>query len=133
MESIGKRIWKQRKASSQIRPYKREGKRNTNGLFKAIQHDLSIDPNLSICKACQLIGLSRSAYYKLKNRQEPEQSETRADIDLKNQILEITQRFPEYGYRRVTRELKDRGYLVNHKRVLRIMQEGRHEAQASSS
>ena len=28
-----------------------------------------------------------------------------------------------YGYRRVSRELKDQGLVVNHKRVLRLMQE----------
>jgi len=113
----------QRKAISQIRPDKRDSKRNTRELFKAIQHDLSNDPNLSICRACQLHGLSRSIYYKLKNHPEPAHPETEADIDLKNQIREITQRFPEYGYRRITKELKNRVYLVNHKRVLRIMQE----------
>lgn len=125
--------WTQRKVSSQIHPDKRKGKRNTTDILRTIQHDLSNDPNLSICKACRLHGLSRSAYYKLKNRPETAHPETEADIDLKNQILEITQRFPEYGYRRVTREVKDRGYLVNHKRVLRIMQEGRREAHASIS
>lgn len=119
------------KASSQI--HNRNGKRKTGDIVKAIQHDLSNDPNLSICRACQLHGLSRSTYYKLKNHPQPAHHETGADIDLKNQIQEITQRCPEYGYRRVTKELKDRGYLVNHKRVLRIMQNERHEAHASSS
>jgi hypothetical protein len=81
-------------------------------------------------KACELHGLSRSAYYKLKNRPETAHLETEADIDLKNQIREITQRFPEYGYRRIAKELKDRGCMVNHKRVLRIMQNERNEAHA---
>lgn len=112
------------KASNQI--HNRNGKRNICNIFNAIQHDLSNDPNLSICRACQLHGLSRSTYYKLKNHPEPASHETEADIDLKNQIREITQQCPEYGYRRVTKELKDRGHLVNHKRVLRIMQEERH-------
>lgn len=113
----------QRKETSQIRPDKREGKRNTKEPIKAIQDDLSKDPDLSIRKACQLHEISRSAYYKWKNRQN--HPETEVDADLQNLIQGITQKFPEYGYRRVTRELKDRGYLVNHKRVLRIMQEGR--------
>jgi len=31
--------------------------------------------------------------------------------------------FPGYGYRRVTHELRRRGYVVNHKRVLRLMRD----------
>jgi putative transposase len=31
--------------------------------------------------------------------------------------------FPGYGYRRITKTLTRAGYLVNHKRVLRIMRE----------
>ena len=76
--------------------------------------------------------MSRSTYYKLKNRPEPAHHETEAYIDLKNQIREIIQRSPEYGYRRVTKELKNRGYPVNHKRVLRIMQTAPHEVPSGS-
>jgi transposase len=119
------------KASSQI--HNRNGKRNIRDIFNAIQHDLSIDPNLSICRACQLHGLSRSTYYKLKDRPQPAHHETEADIDQKNQIREITQRCPDYGYRRVTKELKNRDYSVNHKRVLRIMQEERREVSSQIS
>jgi hypothetical protein len=46
------------------------------------------------------------------------------NIDLKEQIQKIVHKFPEYGYRRVTTELRNQGYVVNHKRVLRIMREG---------
>lgn len=38
-------------------------------------------------------------------------------------IGDIQDEFPGYGYRRVTRELKARGHVVNHKRVARIMKE----------
>ena len=38
-------------------------------------------------------------------------------------IQKIVLKFPEYGYRRVTTELRNRGYVVNHKRVLRFMQD----------
>jgi len=31
--------------------------------------------------------------------------------------------FPYYGYRRITAELQNRGYAVNHKRVLRLMRQ----------
>ena len=44
-----------------------------------------------------------------------------------NQILaiikDIKRQYNSYGYRSVTKELQQRGYSVNHKRVLRIMNE----------
>ena len=100
-----------------------KGKENTGVIFKIIQDALSEDPSLSIRRACQLHGISRSGYYKWKKRPEPTSSETVLDTDLKDQLREIAQKFPEYGYRRVTKKLKEQGYVVNHKRVLRIMRE----------
>ena len=41
--------------------------------------------------------------------------------DLINQIQAIALEFPCYGYRRITAELQNRGYVVNHKRVLKLM------------
>ena len=45
------------------------------------------------------------------------------DIDVRNEIPRIAVEFPAYGYRRITAELRNRGYLMNHKRVLRLMSE----------
>lgn len=39
-----------------------------------------------------------------------------------NDIRDIWDEMPFYGYRRITRELRFRGYKVNHKRVQRLMQ-----------
>jgi putative transposase len=40
---------------------------------------------------------------------------------MRNEIQEIALEFPGHGYRRITAELRNRGYKVNHKRVLRLM------------
>ena len=45
------------------------------------------------------------------------------DLALRDAIEELTLAFPGYGYRRVTHALSRAGWVVNHKRVLRIMQE----------
>lgn len=45
------------------------------------------------------------------------------DQTLANRIEEITEEFPKYGYRKVTRQLHRDGVSVNHKKVHRIMQE----------
>ena len=102
---------------------RRGGIEETGEIFKAIQNALSIDPALSICRACQLHGMSRSNYYKWKNHPRQAKQEREFDIYLRNHIQEIIKEFPDYGYRRVTKELKKRGYAVNHKKVLRIIRE----------
>jgi len=95
----------------------------TGQIFTRIQDALFKDPQLSIRKACKLHGASRSGYYKWKKRPAPVPSAIVQDIDLKDHIQKIVLKFPEYGYRRVTTELRNRGYVVNHKRVLRIMRD----------
>ena len=45
------------------------------------------------------------------------------DWIVRRAVLESTDDNPEYGYRRITAELRDLGYSVNGKRVLRLMRE----------
>lgn len=62
--------------------------------------------------------LARSTYYEIRNR---------ADKEAKNKFIidEIKKIYDEhkglYGYRRMTLELKNRGFNVNHKKTLRLM------------
>lgn len=100
-----------------------KNKKNKGQIFKIIPDALSKDLQLSIHNACKLHGASRSGYYKWKKRSESASSAMGLDIDIKDLIQQIVLKFPEYGYRRVTTELKNRGYVVNHKRVLRIMRD----------
>ena len=75
---------------------------------------------LTIERMCHLGRVSRAGFYRHWQQQEPreEAMELRAQI----QQIVLTHR-GNYGYRRVSRELKDHGLAVNHKRVLRLMQE----------
>lgn len=100
-----------------------KNKKNGGQIFEIIQGALSHDPQLSIRKACRLHRASRSGYYAWMKRPKTASSAIGLNHDLKEQIQEIALKFPEYGYRRVTTELRNRGYMVNHKRVLRIMRE----------
>lgn len=45
------------------------------------------------------------------------------DLKLKEAIEAVILRMPGYGYRRVTRELRRVGLLLNHKKVLRLMKQ----------
>jgi transposase InsO family protein len=76
-------------------------------------------PDLSIFSLCELLDVSRSWYYERDDQADPDPE----DIALRDEIERIILEFSGYGYRRVTRELARRGWQVNHKRVLRIMQE----------
>lgn len=71
--------------------------------------------DLSIRRCCELLGLNRSTlYYK-------EKQESIDEIDLLNAIRDVWERYPFYGYRRITKELRANGFNVNRKRVHRLM------------
>jgi len=65
------------------------------------------------------MGLARSSYYYQPRGASP--AKLQAEADLRDRIEELALRFPRYGYRRMTRQLQREGFLVNHKRVLRLM------------
>ena len=64
---------------------------------------------------CQILDCAPSSYYYRSTKED--------DLLLREEIERIAMEFPRYGYRRMTAELRRRGYAVNHKRVLRIMRE----------
>ncbi len=66
-----------------------------------------------------MMRIARSTYYhRLKQLSFEEQLK---EADLRDRIEGIVVEYPRYGYRRVTHELKRKGWAVNHKRVARIM------------
>lgn len=75
---------------------------------------------LSVQGLCQSSGVSRSGYYRWQQGSEPEDGE---EMELREAIQEIALEMPAYGYRRISRELRQRGWGVNRKRVLRLMRE----------
>jgi transposase InsO family protein len=42
-------------------------------------------------------------------------------MEMRNEMQKTAVEWPAYGYRRITEELRQRGYEVNHKRVMRMM------------
>jgi hypothetical protein len=78
---------------------------------------------LPISHSCLALDVSRSGYYEWLKRSEMIPAENSESSDLIDQIQEIALEFPYYGYRRISAELQNRGYAVNHKRVLRIMRQ----------
>lgn len=73
-----------------------------------------------VTQLCKLLGVWRSAYYRYLERKK-----LNVDGEIKQQIEAIyIQRDRTFGYRRIQGELmRQYGSLVNHKKVLRLMQE----------
>jgi putative transposase len=69
---------------------------------------------------CQLAGVSRAGFYRSLQSRAPVEEEMAARSAIQEIAVEHRRR---YGYRRITAELRRRGMLVNHKRVLRILRE----------
>lgn len=70
---------------------------------------------LSVVKQCQLLGVSRSSYY----RQNSEAIARRRAVD--QWVLEVFWDFPTYGSRRISRILKRRGFHVGRDAVRSAM------------
>ena len=76
--------------------------------------------SLSIERMCHLAQVSRAGFYRSFQEQEPQAEE----MDLRSTIQQIfLEHRRRYGYRRVAKELGRRGWVVNRKRVQRLMQE----------
>jgi putative transposase len=75
----------------------------------------------SVERLCALARVSRAGYYRHFLASAPRQ----ADTQLRDAIqrIALAQRQRHYGYRRITAQLRRDGFIVNHKRVLRLMRE----------
>ncbi len=69
--------------------------------------------DLAIMTQCTLIGLNRSSYYHMPIQKE-------YDDKLIDEILNIQEDTPFYGYRRVTKELQNRGFNIGRKSVKKL-------------
>lgn len=65
---------------------------------------------------CQVLGLPRSSYYY--------QAREKVDQAVRAAIEEVALQWPTYGYRRIAQQLRrEKGWVINYKRVRRLMQE----------
>jgi len=72
-----------------------------------------------IKQGCKILGVSKSTYYYQKKILK----EKKEEKEVLKQIEKVIQKYPMYGYRRVTKELYRNGERINHKRILRIMRQ----------
>jgi transposase InsO family protein len=74
---------------------------------------------LTIREMCESARVSRASYYRNWRKQEPKQEQ----VGLRDAIQRWALKDRHCGYRRIGRWLKREGWVVNHKRVLRLMRE----------
>jgi transposase InsO family protein len=74
---------------------------------------------IPLIELCRLTEVSRSGFYRWKD----EEPAADPDMVLRDQIQRIALDFSYYGSRRVVRELDERGFGVNRKKVQRLMRE----------
>ena len=88
---------------------------------------MSVAENLGkVAAACRALGLSRSSYY----RNGRSSLESRR---IRKEVLELSEKHPRYGYRRITALMRREGFEVNGKRVARISERGRNQGQQETT
>ncbi len=70
-------------------------------------------------RCCALAGVSRAGYYRAWQASAPREEETA----LRHEIQRLSLATRSYGYRRITAQLRQLGFAVNHKRVQRLRAE----------
>jgi len=70
-------------------------------------------------RSCRLAGVSRAGYYRHWRASAPLEEET----ELRDEIQRLSLATRSYGYRRITAQLRETGFAVNHKRVARVRRE----------
>ena len=89
-----------------------------------------IDPDetLAIMHQCRLISLAKGSYYRHKKAKNPQSSQARKlqikkekDKSLQEEIVQMFAFDPSLGTRKMTADLRRYGFLVNRKRVKRLM------------
>ena len=76
--------------------------------------------SVNVERMCHLAQVSRSGFYRYLRERWPAEEEITLRSAIQDLVLEHCWR---YGYRRVTVELRQRGMIVNRKRVARLMRE----------
>src|SRR5260370_228411 len=79
------------------------------GIYEQIREVMSLKGSLSVERMCQLAPVSRAGFYRSLQEGEPVAEEMEVRATMQQIVVEHRRR---YGYRRVTVELRRRGFIV---------------------
>ena len=81
---------------------------------------MKADRGLAIARMVELGGLNRASFYRYAEDDAPQPDR---DMDLRDAIQRIALEWPSYGRPRMTAALRRQGWMVNPKRVYRLLRE----------
>jgi putative transposase len=84
-----------------------------------MRQEMQMQGGMTIHEMCESSRVSRASYYRSWKKREPKQEQ----VALGDAIQRLALKDRHCGYRRIGRLLKREGWVVNHKRVLRLMRE----------
>ena len=87
-------------------------------MIPLIEQQRETGAGLSLAAMCRVLEVSRAAYYRA--RQPPAGDNETA---LRDAVQRIAVEMPAYGSRRITAELRRQGWVINRKRVQRMMRQ----------
>src|SRR5262249_26077971 len=91
-----------------------------SAVYNKVQEEVRARRGLTIERMTELGQVSRAGFYRWSPNQK---SKIVEDMVLRDAVQRVALEWPSYGRRRITRELRRRGWQVNPKRVYRIMRE----------
>ena len=82
-----------------------------------IEKEVTMATPIPLGRLCCMAGVSRAGFYRWQKAEvKPD-----ADLALRDAMQRVALEWPAYGWRRMTAELRRRGWTVNHKRVRQLM------------
>lgn len=80
-------------------------------------------PSISLRRQCDLTGLNRSSYYYENSLSNGPMTDSEENMQIMKFIDQQYIKTPSYGSRRMTAQLRLEGYLLNRKRIQRLMRQ----------
>ena len=91
-----------------------------SAVYRKVEEEVKADRGLTIGRMVELGGVSRASFYRYE---EDAAERPDRDMDLRDAIQRIALAWPSYGRPRITAALRREGWVVNPKRVYRLLRE----------
>jgi transposase-like protein len=91
-----------------------------SAVYRKVQEEVKADRGLTTARMVELGGVSRASFYRYDEDAAPRPNR---DMDLRDAIQRLALEWPSYGRPRITAALRREGWVVNPKRVYRLLRE----------
>ena len=91
-----------------------------SAVYRKVQEEMKAGGGLTTARMVELGGVSRASFYRYDEDGAPQPDR---DMDLRDAVQRIALEWPSYGRPRITAALRREGWIVNPKRVYRLLRE----------